>query len=112
MQNNLRKNVFFYVVFSGIIKHKIITIVGEENMKHVLFLFLLLPMSAFAVTQVPSNAYMEKFVSEQIDVVEQELATKVDTSATANQELNGTYVITNPQGLIVPTQEMPAVVLP
>ena len=81
-------------------------------MKHVLFSFLLLPMSAFAGAQVPSNAHMEKFVVEQIEIVEQELAKKVDASATANQELNGTYVITNPQGLIVPTQEMPAVVLP
>lgn len=102
---------FFFGIFFDIIKHKCITFIGEEEMKQVFILFLLLPVSAIATPHVPSNAYMEKFVTEQIEMVEQQLSKKVDTAATANQELNGTYVITNPQGLIVPTQELPAVTL-
>lgn len=80
-------------------------------MKKIVVFIALLPITAFAATQVPSNAYMEKYVTKQIDAVEQELAKKVDTSAGVTQELNGTYTVTNKNGLIVPTQDLPAITI-
>ena len=57
-------------------------------------------LTAPAIASIPSSAYMREQVAEQITSA---ISSKVDTSATANQTMAGTYTVTGTMYATTPT---------
>ena len=70
--------------------------------------FTLISITAPAIASIPSSAYMREQVASQIATA---VSSKVDTSATANQTMAGTYTVSgtiNVTGaLTAPTATLP-----
>ena len=70
------------------------------NMRFLIFTLILMPFTVFA--GIPSTAYVQQQVANQIA---DSISTKVDTSATANQTMAGTYTVTG--AMYAPTPTLP-----
>ncbi|MBQ7056284.1 MAG: hypothetical protein IJN91_05160 [Alphaproteobacteria bacterium] len=57
-------------------------------------------LTAPAIASIPSSAYMREQVASQIATA---ISSKVDTSATANQTMAGTYNVTGTMYATTPT---------
>ena len=62
--------------------------------------FTLISTTAPAIASIPSSAYMREQVASQIATA---VSSKVDTSATANQTMAGTYNVTGTMYTTTPT---------
>ena len=62
--------------------------------------FTLISITAPAIASIPSSAYMREQVASQIATA---ISSKVDTSATANQTMAGTYNVTGTMYATTPT---------
>ena len=62
--------------------------------------FTLISTTAPAIASIPSSAYMREQVASQITTA---VSSKVDTSASANQTMAGTYNVTGTMYATTPT---------
>ncbi len=62
--------------------------------------FTLISITVPAIASIPSSAYMREQVASQIATA---VSSKVDTSATANQTMAGTYNVTGTMYATTPT---------
>ena len=67
-------------------------------MRFLIFILLFIPFMASA--NIPSTAYVQQQVANQIA---DSVSTKVDTSATANQTMAGTYTVSGTFNVPTPT---------
>ncbi len=72
-------------------------------MRILIFILLFIPFMALpAMANIPSTAYVQQQIASQIA---DSVSTKVDTSATANQTMAGTYTVTG--AMYAPTPTLP-----
>ena len=74
----------------------------EDVMHKIFFIFILLVVPFIACANIPSTEYVQQQIASQIATA---VSSKVDTSASANQTMAGTYTITGT--VYAPTPTLP-----